>query len=83
MPTDAWIEVFPPPILSNSREVQEILFIPTHLDKTSAFLKSKFLQNVKITGGPNFLLQWPNVSKGRQKKFCKELATLANGSRGI
>ncbi len=39
--------------------------------------KRKFLQKVKITGGPNFFPQRRNFYPGLAEKFCKELATLS------
>jgi hypothetical protein len=51
-------------------------YFHTHTDKNSVFLKPKFLQKGKITGGPKFFPQRPNFSSELAEKFCKELATL-------
>jgi hypothetical protein len=48
----------------------------THKDKSSVFLKPKFLQKGKIIGGPNFFPQRPNFSSGLAEKFCNELALM-------
>jgi hypothetical protein len=65
--------VFPPHILSNSREVKEI----SPLTQTKiVFFGPKFLQKVKITGDRIFSFKRPNFSSGLAEKFCKELATL-------
>ncbi len=60
-------------IFSNFREAQEIFPLT---QTNSVFLKPKFLQKVKIPGGPDFFPKRPSFSPGLAKKFCKELATL-------
>jgi hypothetical protein len=66
---------FPPLIPS------KCYYFPTHTNKNSVFLKSKFLQKVTITGG-NFFPQRSNFSSALAEKFCKEYAALASGKKG-
>ncbi len=56
---------------------RNIVIFPTHTDKSSVFLKPKFLQKGKINGGPNFfffsnqifLLNWTK-SSARSWQHC-------------